>query len=282
MRLRLTAWAATAAIALTLMASGRTEARADENEPDQTPARSSEEVRALFERGSRAFRAGEYEAAVRAFHEAYDRSRIPALLFNLAQAQRMNGDCAGALVSYRRYVELAPEAPNRIRTDARIRELEAQCGQASNPEKQHTVPSRPTAEPAPPKSAAPLFRPVNPVTEESPRGSRLKVTGYLLAGAAVALATGAAVFSWKAASAANSTSDLFARGGSWDAQARATEQEGRRSERLAIVLYSAAGVAAVAGVWSFVAGVRSPIVVTPRIGGGGEAEGAVVEGFWAF
>jgi hypothetical protein len=244
---------------------------------------SPDEVRALFERGSDAYRVGAYDDAIQAFGEAYDRSKMPALLFNVAQAQRMKGDCPAALVSYRKYIELAPTASNRSRTDARIEELEARCGQDKEPSIERS--SSPKTTTATPNARTPIAispPPTMPVAEAGPHWFRSRVTAVSLIGAAAAVASVGLIFSWKAASAATKTSELFRRGGSWDPEARAVESEGQHSERTAIVFYCVAGVMGAVGVWSYVTSDGSRISVIPRAGKGTEIGGAAVQWTSAF
>ena len=47
------------------------------------------------------------------FKLAYARSQAPGLLFNLAQASRLNKDYEQALHFYRTYLRVRPDAPNR-------------------------------------------------------------------------------------------------------------------------------------------------------------------------
>ena len=63
----------------------------------------------LFAQGKRDYDLGEYAAATKAFKEAYRLTGEPLLLFNVAQAQRKQNDCAGALNSYRSYLRNLPD-----------------------------------------------------------------------------------------------------------------------------------------------------------------------------
>jgi tetratricopeptide (TPR) repeat protein len=74
---------------------------------------------------------GDYDQAVALFRESYELSREPALLFNIAQAYRLKGDCSHALEAYRHFVRLAPKSPTTKNAETHMSHLEAQCGQAS-------------------------------------------------------------------------------------------------------------------------------------------------------
>ena len=82
---------------------------------EATDARS----RALYEQGSRAYRDGDYPRAIELFLAAYDLSRAPAILFNVAQAHRLAGSCEQALVYYRRSLAEEPGAANRASSSIR-------------------------------------------------------------------------------------------------------------------------------------------------------------------
>jgi hypothetical protein len=65
-------------------------------------------ARLLHVQGMTAYRAGRYESAVQKLTAALYLEPSPELLYQLAQAHRMNGDRAQALEHYVRYLELAP------------------------------------------------------------------------------------------------------------------------------------------------------------------------------
>src|SRR5438034_7742739 len=83
------------------------------------------EARRLLEEGLKRFNAHQYPGAIERFEAAYRRSPAPGLLYNLAQAHRLNGDCGEALDFYRRYLATTPTGKNRERAQARIEEMDA-------------------------------------------------------------------------------------------------------------------------------------------------------------
>src|SRR5688572_2308317 len=68
------------------------------------------EGRSLFAQGQIHYSLGEYPQAVAHFRRAYELTAAPGLLFNIAQAHRLAGDCKLALEVYRHFVRLAPES----------------------------------------------------------------------------------------------------------------------------------------------------------------------------
>jgi hypothetical protein len=75
---------------------------------------------ALTERGIAHFRRHEYTLAIADFEACYAKRPVPDLLFNIAQSQRLNGDCEQALATYRRFLLVAPRGPLRDRATEEI------------------------------------------------------------------------------------------------------------------------------------------------------------------
>jgi hypothetical protein len=82
-------------------------------------------AKAAFHEGLRAFNLGKWEEAVAAFEQSYKLSGDPALLFNVAQAQRQAGHRKEAVIAYKAYLREIPDTPHRELVEAKIRELEA-------------------------------------------------------------------------------------------------------------------------------------------------------------
>jgi tetratricopeptide (TPR) repeat protein len=82
---------------------------------------------ALFQKGRSEYDVGEYDAAIASFKGAYQISGAPLLIFNVAQAYRMKGDCPRALETYRNFVRLAPDSTLRPDADGHIRDLVVRC-----------------------------------------------------------------------------------------------------------------------------------------------------------
>ena len=68
--------------------------------------------------------AGDYRNAIVAFKEAYVMAPSPGLLFNLAQAYRLQGNCDDASLMYRRYLGTAPTAAGRTLAEAHLTTVE--------------------------------------------------------------------------------------------------------------------------------------------------------------
>jgi tetratricopeptide (TPR) repeat protein len=125
-------------LALTLVLAA---ARAEAQAPD--PA-------ALEASGSKHFELAEYAAAITDFKEAFRLSDRPELLFNIAQAYRLSGDCVQARTFYRTFLRRVPDAPNAIQVKGRIDELEACANAAPPPPVVTNAPPTTTTPPPPP------------------------------------------------------------------------------------------------------------------------------------
>lgn len=103
-------------------------------------------ARALFEKGRQAYGDGQYRDAWAYFHEAYQLSGRPELLYNIGQTADRLGQDADALRAFRMYVERLPGASNRHEVENRIRALEERVSSTAQPAPQSLV--EPQAQPA--------------------------------------------------------------------------------------------------------------------------------------
>jgi len=91
-------------------------------------AADDKEARSLFNQGQVHYSLGEYEQAIADFRRAYELTSAPGLLFNIAQAHRLNGQCKQALEIYRHFVRLAPQSESRAEAQTQIAALAVRCG----------------------------------------------------------------------------------------------------------------------------------------------------------
>jgi len=97
------------------------------------PSQSAKEARELFAQGQIHYSLGEYEQAIAQFRRAYELTSAPGLLFNIAQAHRLNGDCKQALAIYRHFVRMAPDSEYRPEAETQIAALVVRCEPAPAP-----------------------------------------------------------------------------------------------------------------------------------------------------
>jgi hypothetical protein len=138
-----------------------------------------------FNAGQEAYARGDFSTAIGEWQASYMLSGENDLLFNLAQAMRLSGDCAGALSTYRKYSAGDPAASEQHKlAEDFARDLEAKCGAK---QVQVVDPPRPAPQPTP--------TPVAGLNDREDRATHpdrtLKIAGLATGGAGVAvLATG--------------------------------------------------------------------------------------------
>lgn len=120
--------AAVAVVTTGLTAAG---ARAQEGEPEDPR---TAQARALFEAGRVAFEAASYEDALRHFRDAFELSGRTALLYNIGvAADRLRRD-REALEAFERYLAEAPaDSPQRPDVEVRVRVLREQLTRPGAP-----------------------------------------------------------------------------------------------------------------------------------------------------
>ncbi|HJL18229.1 MAG TPA: tetratricopeptide repeat protein [Sandaracinaceae bacterium LLY-WYZ-13_1] len=104
-----------AALAAALLGLAAAPASAQEDE---------QSARHHFRLGEAHYESGAFEEAAHEFEEAYRLSERPALLYNIFVAYRDAGMLEPAVDALRRYVELAPDAPNAEMARSRLRAME--------------------------------------------------------------------------------------------------------------------------------------------------------------
>lgn len=233
---------------------------------------SLQEAKDHYDRGMAHYELGEFGAAVEEFKQAYARSQAPGLLFNLAQASRLNKEYEQALHFYRTYLRVRPDAANRDDVEKRIAELEPIVEMRRRAEEEQLpVVSRPPsarAEPTLPAAEAPsIVRPL-------PSGRGEKIAGIVVGVAGVgALAAGIGL-GVASLDAQNKLSSLATQMGSWTPAQASLYQTGQRDATAATALYVVGGAAVATGVILYAVGWkrdRARFAIAPTTGGGAQA-----------
>jgi tetratricopeptide (TPR) repeat protein len=110
------------------------------------------EAERLFVQAQEHLARGEHDQAVELFERSFLLSREPLLVYDIAQAYRLKGDCASALDHYRRYLRLterdiaesAVEQTRQLAID-RTTELDRKCGQPAESRLQQNAVPQPAA-----------------------------------------------------------------------------------------------------------------------------------------
>ena len=144
---------------------------------------SDELARRHFESGVAYLEEADYSSAITAFQKAYDLSKRPEILLNLATVHERNADPESAVTALRAYLEAAPEGEHVTTVKLRLQNLEKRLKERSEPE-----PAPPP--PAPAETAPKQTRPVSsPPTKPGPNRLPAFISlgvGGLMAGGALA------------------------------------------------------------------------------------------------
>lgn len=93
------------------------------------PDAATVEARRHFEAGRADYDLGHFDEALAEFEAAYRVKPLPAFLFNIGQCHFQNRDHQKAVFFYERYLELVPDADNRVL----VQELLAEARRESRP-----------------------------------------------------------------------------------------------------------------------------------------------------
>jgi tetratricopeptide (TPR) repeat protein len=197
-------------------------------------------ARTLAERGRAFHDAGDYPHAIAAFTQAYVIAPSPALLFNLAQAYRLQGNCDDAALMYRRYLATNPDAEQRALAELHLASVERCLHKIALHIPVETAAGRPIVA-AP---AAPLIATERAVAP--PRRAQIeKDIGIGLAiGGSVSLAI-AGYYTVQARSAADDVAAAYAQGAKW--KDVAPDDERGKSAASAARLFGVGGALGIAG-----------------------------------
>jgi hypothetical protein len=245
---------AAAALRLVLVAASTgplSVARAAAAEPPADAAAAAGDVEAtqLFDKALARYDTHEYAQAIDLFRQVYERTHSPALLFNMAQAYRLEGDCARAADLYHDFIRRDPSSPDVLRARAKLAELEP----CKKPPVRLPV-AMAAAAPAPQSLLASPSGSTATDPSVASRGTAARTAGVVLAGVAVVLAGSGGYYAWRSRQDAAKVSGLFATGGPWDARTAEADREGRAAGDTAVTLLALAGVSAALALATYVYG----------------------------
>jgi tetratricopeptide (TPR) repeat protein len=231
----------------------------------------------LFEKGQAHYQAGEFQAAIQLFQDAYGLVNDPVYLFNIAQSYRKVLDCVAASDYYNRYLTQAPgDAKTATKVQQWLRELQP-CVEQRKQEReavehaaviereQKARDAREEAERQ--RKLAAARAPVEREVDHG-RGWRL---GGIAAGSvgAVGLVVGV-VYSAIGASKKSQVASAFAMDHDWtNPTVVSLDKDGRAANTYATIGYIAGGVLALGGAAMYVYGRIDVehVVVTPTPSG---------------
>jgi tetratricopeptide (TPR) repeat protein len=234
-----------------------------------------EKARLLADRGRQLQRDGKFAEALEAYKAAYVLAPSPGLLFNLAQAYRLNGDCDDAAWMYKRFLETDPREDLRALVNAHLEKLSTctHMGFRSNldlPNVPHEVRVMPSQ---PPRTE--VVATAGSTDADVARARTEQHAGtYLMIGGGVGLAV-AAVFAVDGHLAANEVADAYS-GGGRNPDIRALDDRGHRDDAITAIAGISGGAALITGAVLYGMGVHGEraqhVAVVPRRDGGAEVK----------
>jgi hypothetical protein len=215
----------------------------------------------LYAEGKTAYDRADYAVAIAKWQASYDLSKEAGLLFNLAQARRLAGDCIGAIATYRRFDTEDADSTSDQHKLAKdfLRELEGTC-----------VPQLPIVT-TPPRTK-PSFEGGSGVPRlndrESGRGRTWKIAGLVTGGVGIVTITVGLGFGHHGAAIGDEITAACATSCDW-ATLKDKEARGKREVAIGKAL-DVVGVAAVAGgaVFYYLGMRQETLTVAPAPGGG--------------
>ena len=203
----------------------------------------------LYEIGKRHLDIAEYAEAITSWKQAYLLSSEPLLLFNIAQAYRLSGDCAQANRFYLNYKRLVPKPANSVELDLAMAKCEgvppATGDSSTAPPNTPVAASEPTGSEPPlvPPPVVPPPPPPHADHDEDP-GRTLRLAGYITVGAGGVSLIVSVVSGLSARSDANKVSRQT-KGTVWSPSLQQTQSNGTSAERR-MWIFGGVGLAAVA------------------------------------
>ena len=233
-----------------------------------------EKARTLAQQGRAFHDKGDFGRAIAAFKEAYVIAPSPALLFNLAQAYRLQGNCDDAAMMYRRYLGTYPSADGRAMAEGHLATVERCISKRSLNIKMDESAAYLNVS-NPPQDLGVVDPPVSqPQTDGSSNGRLKKRIGMGVAiGGGVALVA-AAYYGVRAYNAGQDVERLSANGGKGH-EIKEADARGASSARNAKIFGIGGAVAATTGVALYILGVRDEraqaFTIAPTSTGGAAA-----------
>jgi tetratricopeptide (TPR) repeat protein len=257
-------------IAAAVLAAATGVASAKEPEPPEViPAK----ARALADKGRAFHDAGDYGNAIISFKEAYVMAPSPGLLFNLAQAYRLQGNCDDAALMYRRYIATGPSDEGKAIAEGHLAMVERCAHKASLGIPQD--PNSPAAVIQTDRASGSLFA-TAPVSRKAQLEKDVGLGLMIGGGVAIGIAS---YYGYRAHDAASQVEAGYANGAKWK-DLQDIDARGESSATMAKVFGIGGGIAVVGGATLYLLGRHSeriaPIAVAPM------KNGATVNATWRF
>ncbi len=195
-------------------------------EPEQGELASADK---LLREANEDYAAKRYDAAIDAYQAAYELTKAPGFLYNIAQAHRLARHCRLAIQFYERFLAEDPQTPLREKVGGFVSEMWT-CVQEEERAKEQPAP----------EAATEIEE--RPVVVSRSGTSPWRWVGVATAGLGVSVLAVGGYYALDAKDASDKVSGLR---GEWDPS---LEDGGKRSERLAAVLSATGAALAVGGI----------------------------------
>ncbi len=235
-----------------LLALGSKEARA------QLSPQQKQEIHVHYQQATRAYDLGKYQEAIDEYQKVYEIDGDPVMLYNIAQAYRLNDQPQEAIHFYRRYLQRSPDARNKddverkIAAQEKLIEERRKAAAAVSPPPPKPAPPPATAivpPPAPPPEAKPVVvSPPPPPPPPAPPSTTGRVIGWSLVGAGVASGAVAVIEGVRAKNFADKVTQM-SQGGTvtWNSTLAGYQSSGKTANIVAIACGIGGAAVAVAG-----------------------------------
>jgi tetratricopeptide (TPR) repeat protein len=239
----------------------------------------------LYDEGFRHFNVAEYPQAIESWKQAYLISKKPLLLFNIAQAYRLSGDCKQAMTFYDNYQNSETSIKNQDELDQAIAACKAADAKPADAKPVEPKPVEPkpiettpaiTTPPTPPITEThPIapppvqqtpVQPAPPPAEPTASSNSRRQIGLIVGIAGVVAEGGAVLFALQGKAKASDAENVAM----WDQHAMDLQSAGQRDNKLAWGFGIAGGAAIAAGVVLYVTGGASAehgVAIVPTRGG---------------
>ncbi len=156
--------------------------------PASAQSSSDDLARRHFESGVAYLEESDYDSALVAFQKAYDLSKRPEILLNLATVQERKGDLTAAVAALHAYLDAAPEGEHMTTVKLRLQNLDKRRTEQAE---RKPAPAEPPPAPPPPTTAVPQPAPQPSAPPASPRLEQSRLPAFISLGVGGLMAGGA-------------------------------------------------------------------------------------------
>lgn len=145
-------------------------------------------ARRHFESGAAYLEESDYDNALKAFEKAYELSKRPEILLNVATVHERRGDLPAAVAALQGYLQAAPDGEHAETAKLRIQNLDKRIQEQQKPAEASAPLAQPPLAPPPKATAAPVA--ATSPTPAAPKSEPNRWPAYIALGTGGALAGG--------------------------------------------------------------------------------------------